>query len=134
MKRTLFSLSILVLFTACSLKTPDATISHDVIYPNCETKSDKRTCFAKSIHAHIKDHLNTEIFCNSGLEGKVRMYVDFLVDKQGEVQVLRVRAKYHVFKDELRRVFGKLPAMKARVQNGEVVATPFTLPVSFVCQ
>ncbi len=133
MKNKLLSLIVLVLFTGCSLKTPvDTHQSHDVIYLGC--KDDGRTCFTKSIHAHLHRHLNTEIFCDSGLEGKVRMYVDFLVDKYGDVQVLRVRANYVAFKDELRRVFEKLPQMLPRVQNGEVLDTPFTVPVSFICQ
>ncbi len=135
MKNICLTLLILTLFFGCSFTKPSHEgISRHVIYPGCEAKHDKKTCFMRKIHTHMKRNLDKDVFSNKGFSGKVKMYVNFMVDKQGITKVLDIKAPHEEFKKELNRVFKSVPKMKPQLQKGEAVDTSFTLPVSFVCR
>ncbi len=135
MKNVFFSFLFLALFLGCSFTKPHKdNISRYVIYPKCETKTDKKACFTKSIHTHIIKNLNKNIFAQQGSNSKVRMYVNFVVDKNGDTKILSIKAPNEAFKMELRRVFESIPKIKPQLINGKAVDTTFTIPVSFVCK
>ncbi len=67
---------------------------------------------------------------DSGIQGKV--YVRFTINKWGKVVKPNVIRKIHPLIDnEAIRIIENMPSWKAGIVNGEKVALPFTLPITF---
>lgn len=65
-----------------------------------------------------------------GIQGKV--IIRFVVDKTGELDDIQViRSIYPSLDAEAKRVIKAMPKWKPGKQNGRVVRTSFTIPVSF---
>ncbi|HEX6334028.1 MAG TPA: TonB family protein [Flavisolibacter sp.] len=64
---------------------------------------------------------------------KRTVLIQFMVDVDGSVTGMKVvRSGGQVFDNEVMRVLRKMPKWQPAIQNGRVVAVPFTQPVTFV--
>jgi protein TonB len=79
---------------------------------------------------HIKKHQRyPKEALKQKLQGKV--FVFFVVDKEGYVVIKDVRGPSALLEDEAKRVIQLLPKMKPGEANGEVIQTPFAIPFTF---
>lgn len=117
------------------LDVPFAVIEDVPIYPGCERvkKSDRRACFQEKINKHIRKNFRyPEIAQEMGIQGRV--YVSFIIDKDGSITGVRMRGPDKNLEKEAARIIGRLPKMTPGKQRGRPVRVPFSIPITFRLQ
>lgn len=109
---------------------PFAIIEKSPTYPGCE-EGDK-DCLNRSMAKFIQENFNGSLANTLGLEkGKKRIYVQFKIDKQGNVTDINARAPHPALKQHAEEVVSKLPQMLPGEQRGKKVNVGYTLPITF---
>ena len=114
---------------------PFAIIEDVPLFPGCERvkKSERRKCFQEKIQRHIaKNFRYPEIAQEMGIQGRV--YVQFVIDKDGTITGIRTRGPDKNLEKEANRIIGKLPTMTPGKQRGRPVRVPFSIPITFRLQ
>lgn len=104
------------------------------IFPGCEKvkKEKRRACFEKKIYKFVQRKFNTNLAPQLGLSsGKKRIFVEFIINKEGFIEITNASAPHIRLKKEGKRIVNKLPKMIPGKQNGEAVNIKYTLPISF---
>lgn len=105
------------------------------IYPGCEsetTNNGRKKCLSEKLSSLVRKKFDTGLGSDLGLkEGIQKIYVNFRVDKNGNVQILKTRAPHQDLEDEAKRVVSKIPQMKPGKQGGKEVSVLYTLPIIF---
>ncbi len=117
------------------LDVPFAVIEDVPIYPGCERvkKSERRACFQDKINKHIRKNFRyPEIAQEMGIQGRV--YVSFIIDKDGSITGVRMRGPDKNLEKEAARIIGRLPKMTPGKQRGRPVRVPFSIPITFRLQ
>lgn len=111
------------------------TVEKAPIYPGCErkkTERTKKTCMISKINQFVNKNFNAYVAQDVGLDSGIqKIYVSFIIDRNGYVNVLRTRAKHEALKKEAVRVVNKLPRMKPALKNGEKTQIVYNLPIVF---
>ncbi len=114
------------------------TIDKAPIYPGCEkrkTERARKTCMITKINKFVNNNFNTSVAQDLGLDSGVqKIYISFIIDRNGYANVLRTRAKYNELKKEAVRVVNKLPRMKPGIKNGKKADLVYNLPISFAIE
>lgn len=113
---------------------PFAVIEEVPVFPGCEDLSDneaKKECLSQNIINVVNKNFNTALGKELGLTGVNRIYVQFKITSQGDVEVMGVRAAKPELEEEARRVVNLLPQMTPGKQGGEEVGVLYTLPITF---
>lgn len=112
-------------------EVPFAAIEKTPIFPNCENAEDSKLCFQESVQEHIIKKYNTSLANGLGLEpGKKKVYVQFTIDKEGNVSEVKARGPHQTLEDEAIRVINMLPKMIPGEYNGKKVGVTYTLPIT----
>ncbi|MAR42596.1 MAG: energy transducer TonB [Flavobacteriaceae bacterium] len=114
---------------------PFAVIEDVPIFPGCErvAKSKRRDCFQEQINKHIRKNFRyPEIAQEMGIQGRV--YVNFVIDKDGSITSIRMRGPDKNLEKEAQRIISKLPRMTPGKQRGRAVRVPFSIPITFRLQ
>jgi protein TonB len=114
---------------------PFAVIEDVPIFPGCErvAKSQRRNCFQEQINKHIRRNFRyPEIAQEMGIQGRV--YVNFIIAKDGTIQNIRMRGPDKNLEKEAQRIISKLPNMTPGKQRGRAVRVPFSIPITFRLQ
>lgn len=104
------------------------------VFPGCEMLTDnnqRRECMSAEIGKLINRRFDTEIANQIGLNGNQRIYVSFVINKNGELDQLQVRAPHPRLEREAERVVKMIPKMMPGIQNNREVDVMFTLPIIF---
>ena len=112
------------------------TVAKAPIYPGCEKKNTeraKKTCMISKINKFVNKNFNTYVAQDLGLKrGRQTIFVSFVIDKNGYVNILRTRAKHEALKKEAVRVVNKLPRMKPAIdKTGKKTQIVYHLPIVF---
>ena len=67
-----------------------------------------------------------------GIQGRV--YVNFVIAKDGSIQEIRMRGLDKNLEKEAQRIISKLPKMTPGKQRGRPVRVPFSIPITFRLQ
>lgn len=116
---------------------PFAVIEEVPIYPGCEkgSKEEKRKCLEKNIMKHVGQNFNSGLAGDLGLTpGKKRVFVQFRIDKKGEISDVRVRGPHKRLETEALRVIKMLPKMIPGKQRGRPVGVKYALPITLDVQ
>lgn len=97
--------------------------------PNKLTKTEEKNYFQKTLNEHFDSNLNFEL--NTGLQGILRAYTRFEINKKGKIEDIQVRAHHPMLEEETRRVIALLPDFTPGKHNGETVSVIYTLPITF---
>ena len=114
---------------------PFAVIEDVPIFPGCERvkKSKRRECFQEKMNKHIRKNFRyPEIAQEMGIQGRV--YVNFIIGKNGEITNIRMRGPDKNLEKEAQRIISKLPTMTPGAQRGRPVRVPFSIPITFRLQ
>jgi len=104
------------------------------VYPGCERKKtddERRKCFSKKITKLVQKKFNTDLASELGLSGKQKIYVQFKIDKNGNITEIKTRAPHAALEKEAERVINKIPKMKPGLQRGKPVNVMYQLPIIF---
>jgi len=114
---------------------PFAVIEDVPIFPGCEkvAKSERRKCFQEQMNKHIRRNFRyPEIAQEMGIKGRV--YVNFIISKDGSISNIRMRGPDKNLEKEAQRIISKLPSMIPGKQRGRAVRVPFSIPITFRLQ
>ena len=67
-----------------------------------------------------------------GIQGRV--YVNFIISKDGSITNIRMRGPDKNLENEAARIIGRLPKMTPGKQRGRAVRVPFSIPITFRLQ
>ncbi|MFN3908509.1 MAG: energy transducer TonB [Flavobacterium sp.] len=102
------------------------------IFPGCEDleASKQPDCFQEKLKEHLQKN---QTYPKEAIKQKIqgRVYVTFIIDKQGDVVINHVRAPHESLGKEAKRVILLLPKMKPGMYQGNAIDTPFTIPLLF---
>lgn len=113
---------------------PFAIIEEAPVYPGCKgNKKDLRECLQQKINKHVHKHFDSDIAQDLGLTaGKKKVYVQFKIDKTGEIVDIRARGPHSRLEKEAVRVVQLLPQMTPGKQRTKPVRVSYTLPITLV--
>jgi len=117
------------------IDVPFAVIEDVPIFPGCESvaKSQRRDCFQDKINQHVRRNFRyPEIAQEMGIQGRV--YVNFIIDKDGSITNIRMRGPDKNLENEAQRIISRLPQMTPGKQRGRPVRVPFSIPITFRLQ
>ena len=116
---------------------PFAVIEDVPIFPGCESKKnnqERKDCMSEKINDFVNRRFDTGLGSDLGLSGINRIYVQFRIEKNGDVTVLGARAPHPRLKQEAERVVNMLPKMQPGKQRGKAVGVLYSLPITFRVQ
>jgi protein TonB len=111
---------------------PFAIIEDVPLFPGCEkvSKDKRKECFQEKIQAHIKRNFSyPDAAIDAGHQGRV--FVSFVIEKDGRVTIANMRAPYPTLEKEARRIMNKLPQMTPGKQRGKPVRMTMSIPITF---
>ncbi|MEM9680800.1 MAG: energy transducer TonB, partial [Bacteroidota bacterium] len=104
------------------------------IFPGCErytARKDLHKCMSQKINKLVQKKFNTDIAGEKGLSGKQKIYVQFKIDKTGNVSEIKARAPHPDLEKEAQRVINKIPQMQPGDQGLKPVNVVYNLPIIF---
>lgn len=116
---------------------PFAVIEDVPVFPGCENQRNnqaRKDCMSEKINEFVNKRFNTGLGSDLGLSGINRIYVQFRIEKNGEVTVLGARAPHPRLQQEAERVVNMLPKMQPGKQRGQAVGVLYSLPITFRVQ
>ncbi len=112
-----------------------STIEKSPVYPGCEKKGSelaKKKCLMSKVSRFVQNKFNGDLSQDLGLEaGRKKINVQFIIDKNGNATVLRVRGQHKVLEKEALRVVNSLPKMKPGRKNGKTEPVIYNLPIVY---
>ncbi len=113
---------------------PFAIIEEAPVFPGCSgTKAQKRQCLQDKIKSHVNKKFRTQIAQDIGLNsGKKKVYVQFTIDKNGNIVNVKARGPHARLEKEAIRVVKLLPKMKPGLQRTRPVRVSYTLPITLL--
>ncbi|RNC80215.1 MAG: energy transducer TonB [Winogradskyella sp.] len=113
------------------IEVPFAVIERVPTFPGCKGSNDElRSCFQRKITEHLQNNFQyPEVAQNMGITGKV--YVFFLIDKQGKVTNIKSRGPDKLLETEAERIISILPKMIPGKQRDKNVSVPYSIPITF---
>ncbi|MFD2517769.1 energy transducer TonB [Salinimicrobium flavum] len=116
---------------------PFAVIEDVPIFPGCENMKNnqaRKDCMSEKINEFVNRRFDTGLGSDLGLTGINRIYVQFRIEKNGDVTVLGARAPHPRLQQEAERVVNMLPKMQPGKQRGKPVGVLYSLPITFRVQ
>ncbi|MCR9182390.1 MAG: energy transducer TonB [Flavobacteriaceae bacterium] len=104
------------------------------VFPGCESLNDnnqRKNCLSSEIGKLVSKRFNTGIAESLGLNGNQRIYVSFVINKDGQVANIQVSAPHPKLEKEAKRVVNMIPKMIPASQNNKKVDVLFNLPIIF---
>jgi protein TonB len=102
------------------------------IYPGCEgfnKREDLKNCMSEKLGKLVSRKFNPDVASDLGLKGKQNIYVQFTIDKTGNVTKIKARAIHHKLEKEAVKTMNKIPQMIPGKQRGKNVEVIYTLPI-----
>ena len=104
------------------------------VFKGCEglSKEDNKVCFEKKIKKFVQRNFDAELASELGLHsGKHKILTQFIIDKNGKIAGLKVRAPHKRLEKEAQRIINKLPKFTPGKQRNRPVKVSYTLPIAF---
>ena len=110
-----------------NFEVPFAVVEKSPVYPGCEklaTEEEIKTCFNTQVEALFDKHFNYPKEAAPEDKDK-KMFVAFLIEKDGSIQVRAMRVAHPSIDAELRRVFGKMQKLKPGMMRNKAVTVVY---------
>ena len=114
------------------IEVPFAVIENVPVFPGCEggNRQQQIDCFQAKMLEHVnKNFVYPEKALELEMQGKV--YVLFVIDKEGKVSKIRTRGPDKLLEKEAERIISLLPKMTPGKQRGRAVNMPYSIPIHF---
>ncbi|MBT8244865.1 MAG: energy transducer TonB [Winogradskyella sp.] len=111
-----------------------AVIERVPTFPGCKGNNDQlRACFQRKITEHLQKNFEyPEVAQELRITGKV--FVFFLIDKNGNVTRIKSRGPDKMLETEAERIISILPKMIPGKQRDRNVGVPYSIPINFQIQ
>lgn len=105
-------------------------------YPGCKGKTENefKKCLNDKIVHFVSRKFNSNLENGTNIQGKQKIYVQFEIDKNGDIIDIKARSPHKALEKEAKRVIGKLPKMIPGKQQNRNVGVRYNLPITFYVQ
>ena len=107
------------------------------IYPGCEGLSSNKQrldCMSGKLKKLVSRKFDVDLIDDLGISTKQRIYVNFKIDKSGNIQDIRARNPHSKLEKEAIKVANKIPQMTPAKQSNKNVEVMYTLPITIQVQ
>jgi periplasmic protein TonB len=109
------------------------TIVEEVpLFEECKTlpKINHRDCFQEMMSKFIQKNF---YYPEEAQENKIqgRVFIRFVIEKDGNIEIVNVRGPHKILEDAARNMFKKLPKLIPGTQRGKPVRVSYTVPITF---
>ncbi|GGW61077.1 outer membrane transport energization protein TonB [Winogradskyella epiphytica] len=113
------------------IEVPFAVIEKVPQFPGCTGDNEAlKACFQKKMTEHLlKNFRYPETAIDLNIQGKV--FVFFLIDKNGYVTNVKSRGPDKLLEKEAERIINLLPKMEPGQQRNRNVGVPYSVPITF---
>ena len=103
------------------------------VYPGCEglDLEAAKNCFQSKLSQFIAAEFDTESLKDQGFSGKQRIQARFVINTQGQVADIEVRAPSEALKEVTLKVLQAIPQLRPGKKGGKTVAVNYSLPIIF---
>lgn len=104
------------------------------VFKGCENlnEQENRKCFEGKMKQLVRRNFDINLAYELGLtSGKKRIMTQFIIDENGDVKDVTIRAPHPKLKEEAIRIINKIPKLTPGIQNNKTVRVKYTLPISF---
>jgi protein TonB len=108
-------------------------VEHVPVFPGCESmvgNKAKVNCMSSKIAAFVNRKFRTDDFDDLSGDPIQKIYVQFKIDKSGNVVEIKANSKHAALENEAKRVIAKLPVMKPGKQGITPVDVIYIVPIS----
>lgn len=106
------------------------------LFPGCKIKTDnmqnRKGCLSKNITKHVTQKFNSHLASELKIKGQILILSKFIINEEGFVTDIEVRAPHPTLAKEAKRVLMLLPQFQPGQQRGEIVDVPYSLPIKFI--
>ncbi|CAM1359436.1 energy transducer TonB [Tenacibaculum xiamenense] len=116
---------------------PMVSIQNAPVFKGCEGLNEKegRICLEKKMKQYVRRYFDADLANDLGMRsGKYNIYTQFVIDKQGNISDVKIRAPHARLKKEVNKVISKLPQFTPGKQNSKPVKVSYMLPITFMVQ
>jgi protein TonB len=113
---------------------PFLLIEDAPIFKGCEglSKKENKVCFEEQMRKFVQKNFDGQLAQELGLSrGKKKIQTQFVIDKNGNIIDVQVKAPHPKLQEEAKRIIDKLPKFTPGKQRGNPVKVKYTLPISF---
>ncbi|UAN00139.1 energy transducer TonB [Polaribacter litorisediminis] len=113
---------------------PFILIENAPVFKGCEglSKEENKICFDAKMKKFVQRNFDAQLANEIGLNsGKYRISTQFVIDDQGNVVDIQIRAPHIKLKKETQALIEKLPKFTPGKQRDKAVKVKYTLPISF---
>lgn len=115
--------------------SPFAVVENVPVFPGCEslkTNAELKNCMSDNISSFVISNFDLEIANKLDMpDGKVRINMQFKINKDGYVTDIMARAPHTELEQEAIRVINSLPKFEPGKHRGERVNVMYSLPIVF---
>lgn len=122
-----------ILVSEADVQVPINLVEEPPVFPGCEngTKEEKVKCFSDAVDEVVKKNFNNDFAEELNLNGKYRITVSFVINKEGKIDEIVARGSHTKLAEEAVRVVELLPQMTPAKQRGFNVIVPYSFPITF---
>lgn len=116
------------------IEVPFAVIEQVPKFPGCKgNNTELRLCFQQKMQEHLQKHFR---YPNAAAELNIqgRVFVFFLIDKNGKASKINSRGPDQLLETEAERIISLLPKMEPGKQRNKPVNVPYSIPINFKLQ
>ncbi len=110
------------------------SIQNAPVFKGCEGLSAKenKVCFDEKMKKFVRRNFNIDLANEIGLQsGKHKIQTQFIINKEGNIIDVKIRAPHKRLEKEAQRIIKKLPKFKPGKQNNRSVKVRYLLPIAF---
>jgi protein TonB len=113
------------------IEVPFAVIERVPQFPGCTGNNQElKACFQRKMQEHLQKHFRyPEAASELNIQGRV--FVFFLIDKNGKVTKIQSRGPDNLLETEAERIISLLPKMEPGKQRNKPVGVPYSIPINF---
>ena len=116
------------------IEVPFAVIEKVPQFPGCTgNNEDLRACFQEKMQEHLQKYFRYPTAA-AELNIQGRVFVFFLIDKNGIVTKIKSRGPDKLLETEAERIISLLPKMEPGKQRNKNVSVPYSIPINFKLQ
>lgn len=106
------------------------------VFPGCTgSKEELKSCFSKMVQKHFSRKFDADLPNQVGLSsGRKRVFIQFKIDKKGDVVDIQTRAPHPKITEEVISVMKQLPKMKPGRQRGTPVGVKYSIPFTLIVE